>query len=645
MPVIPGINKDISLLTKDLNDRIHEPKHQRNLVLIIVCIALLLDNMLYMVIVPIIPEYLRTIDLESHKLKTTTLTAPLDIQYSTFIPDPKLSKLIFNSNKNSTNQNSNEANPELDEDINVDDEDSNARKKLKTTTQTTKKANPRYFNKKVTTKPILTSTTLAPATTTPDDEQSEDVAVGFLFASKAFVQLLINPFSGAFIDKIGYDIPMCIGLGIIFLSTLTFSFGNSYSVLFLARSLQGVGSAFADTSGLAMIADRFTEEGERSKALGIALAFISFGSLVAPPFGGVRYEYMGRRVPFIILAFLALFDGCMLFFVMRPHRIAMTLQQDQPHKPKGTPIWKLLMDPYIAVCAGALVMANVSLAFLEPTIAIWMRTTMNASESQIGFVWLQGFIPHLSGVLFTVWMSKRFPQHQWILAAGGLAIEGLSCFLIPFCTNYIAIMIPISGICFGIALVDTAVLPTLGYLVDVRHTSVYGSVYAIADISYSLAYAFGPMIAGNILHWAGFTALNMGICFSNLAYAPVIYFLRYFYEFKPLESNELSAISNAQGAIAGAGFKRFVNDNDNDNEFNQNNSNNNAEFNSEYTSIDTSPNFGQGYVQKGATNLSGGVNKPGSSAFQSMDKYPKKQSKNPYKDTHNLIDNMEEDDY
>lgn len=177
---------------------------------------------------------------------------------------------------------------------------------------------------------------------------------------------------------------------------------------------------------------------------------------------------------------------------------------------KGTPIWKLFMDPYIAVCAGALVMANVSLAFLEPTIAIWMRQTMKATESQMGFVWLPGFIPHLLGVLFTVWMSKKYPQYQWVLAAAGLALEGVSCFLIPFCTNFYAIMIPISGICFGIALVDTAILPTLAYLVDVRHTSVYGSIYAIADISYSLAYAFGPVVAGNMVYAVGFTALNIG---------------------------------------------------------------------------------------------------------------------------------------
>ena len=127
------------------------------------------------------------------------------------------------------------------------------------------------------------------------------------------------------------------------------------------------------------------------------MAFISFGSLVAPPFGGFLYQYTDERVPFISLAFLALFDGIMLVLVMRPHRIAMALSAQETDKPKGTPIWRLLMDPYIAVCAGALIMANVSLAFLEPTIAIWMKKEMNATESQIGFVWLPGFIPHIGG--------------------------------------------------------------------------------------------------------------------------------------------------------------------------------------------------------------------------------------------------------
>ena len=44
-----------------LESRIEDPKFQRRLALIIASAALLLDNMLYMVIVPIIPDYLRKI--------------------------------------------------------------------------------------------------------------------------------------------------------------------------------------------------------------------------------------------------------------------------------------------------------------------------------------------------------------------------------------------------------------------------------------------------------------------------------------------------------------------------------------------------------------------------------------------------------
>ncbi|CAF5026798.1 unnamed protein product, partial [Rotaria magnacalcarata] len=57
------------------------------------------------------------------------------------------------------------------------------------------------------------------------------------------------------------------------------------------------------------------DEAGRTRQLGIALAFISFGSLVAPPFGGILYEFFGKRVPFLTLAFIALFDAVLLFVV------------------------------------------------------------------------------------------------------------------------------------------------------------------------------------------------------------------------------------------------------------------------------------------------------------------------------------------
>ena len=44
---------------------------------------------------------------------------------------------------------------------------------------------------------------------------------------------------------------------------------------------------------------------------------------------------------------------------------------------------------------------------------------------------------------------------------------------------------------FGIGMVDSSMMPELGNLVDIRHSSVYGGVYAIGDIAFCLGFAVG----------------------------------------------------------------------------------------------------------------------------------------------------------
>lgn len=456
-----------------MNDRINDPVQQRRLILIIVCIALLLDNMLYMVIVPIIPIYLdKYFDSEETKTGSDVINGSMFYNY-TYSLNITLSNI---------------------------------------------------------------TTTLPTTTKSPFAYAEGGGAIGVLFASKAIVQFFINPFTGALIDRVGYDRPLMIGLSVMFFSTIVFAFGESYAVLFAARSLQGVGSAFADTSGLAMIADRFRDDSERTQALGIAQAFISFGCLVAPPFGGILFEFAGKVVPFIFLSCMCLIDGILLLFVMKPVRKEREISQKEGLK--GTPIYKLLIDPYIAVAAGALAMSNVALAFLEPTIALWMQGTMDAAEWEIGFVWLPAFLPYIGGVYLTVKLSKNYPKYQWLITVVGLVLEGTCCLAIPFAKQFFVVLFPIMGLCLGVALVDTAILPTLGYLVDLRYVSIYGSVYAIADISYSVAYALGPVMAGQIVQAIGFVWLNVAIFLSNILYAPLLLCLRTIYLYKPVENEQ-----------------------------------------------------------------------------------------------------------
>lgn len=58
-------------------------------------------------------------------------------------------------------------------------------------------------------------------------------------------------------------------------------------------------------------------------------------------------------------------------------------------------------------------------------------------------------------------------------------------------TNITHLIVPNAGLGFAIGMVDSSMMPELGYLVDIRHAAVYGSVYAIGDVAFCLGFAIG----------------------------------------------------------------------------------------------------------------------------------------------------------
>lgn len=55
-------------------------------------------------------------------------------------------------------------------------------------------------------------------------------------------------------------------------------------------------------------------------------------------------------------------------------------------------------------------------------------------------------------------------------------------------------IIPNAGLGFAIGMVDSCMMPELGYLVDIRHSAIYGSVYALGDVAFCLGFAVGPAL-------------------------------------------------------------------------------------------------------------------------------------------------------
>ncbi|XP_067003907.2 synaptic vesicular amine transporter isoform X2 [Anabrus simplex] len=449
-------------------------RESRRLVLIIVAIALLLDNMLLTTVVPIIPEFLYDIrhpnetklsDALQATTTTTTTTTP-----ATLSPDHTGMEFLV----------------DFTTPYDVDNF---------TTTESIQSIQDKKRHK---------------------DLIEETVAVGVMFASKAFVQLLANPFVGPMTHKIGYSIPMFTGFIIMFLSTLIFAFGRSYSVLFLARALQGIGSSCSSVSGMGMLAERYPDDKERGNAMGIALGGLALGVLIGPPFGGVMYEFVGKSAPFLILSALALGDGLLQLLVLQP---GVVRQDSEPPSLKA-----LVMDPYIIVAAGAITFANMGIAMLEPSLPIWMMDTMKADRWQQGVTFLPASISYLIGTNLFGPLGHR--MGRWLASLLGLIIIGVCLLLIPHATSMQGLIGPNAGLGFAIGMVDSSMMPELGYLVDIRHSAVYGSVYAIGDVAFCLGFAIGPALSGALVNSIGFTWMLTGISILNFLYAPLMYILK-----------------------------------------------------------------------------------------------------------------------
>ncbi|GAB0191996.1 synaptic vesicular amine transporter [Grus japonensis] len=358
---------------------LRESRQSRKLILLIVFIALLLDNMLLTVVVPIIPSYLYSIKHEKNATEIQT-TKPNAVS-----PTMDNFQSIFSYYDNSTMVTGNESD----------------------------KTQPRELHH-TQTEQMIVNVTPSPSDCPKEDKDllNENVQVGLLFASKATVQLITNPFIGPLTNRIGYQIPLFAGFCIMFVSTIR----------------------------MGMLASVYTDDEERGNAMGIALGGLAMGVLVGPPFGSVMYEFVGKSSPFLVLAALALLDG------------------------------------------GSICFANMAIAMLEPALPIWMMETMCSKKWQLGKV--------------------------------------------PFAKNIYGLIAPNFGVGFAIGMVDSSMMPIMGYLVDLRHVSVYGSVYAIADVAFCMGFAIGPSAGGAIAKAIGFPWLMTIIGIVDILFAPLCFFLR-----------------------------------------------------------------------------------------------------------------------
>ncbi|XP_048378772.1 chromaffin granule amine transporter isoform X1 [Stegostoma tigrinum] len=482
---------------------LRKARQSRTMVLVIVYIALFLDYTLLTVIVPIIPSFL-------YEIQNSEMNGSASSRQPPALPSTLSPHLLYSSGGQFRTKTTAGADNETEE--------------IKWR-NTTEGAIPS----------LRPGTGRAHCGRNKSFLTEENVRVGLLLASKAIVQLLVNPLIGPLTNRIGYHLPMFTGFVILFVSTIMYAFSNTYFWLFVARALQGIGSSCSSVAGLGMLASYYTDDNERGKAMGIALGGIAVGVLVGAPFGSVMYEFVGKSSPFLTLAALALIDGALQLFMLYPTK---TIAESQ----KGSSLLTLLRDPYILIAAGSLCFSNMAIAMLEQGLPIWMMKIMCSPKLHLGLAFLPSTISYLMGTnLFGVLANK---MGRWLCALIGMVLLGISIISVPLATNIFVLIVPGCGVGFSLGMTDSSMIPIMGYLVDIRHVSVYGSIFAIADVALCVGFAIGPSVGGAIVKAIGFHWLMVTIGVINICYAPLCVFLK-----SPPSKEEKVAILSQENAM------------------------------------------------------------------------------------------------
>ncbi|XP_043505843.1 synaptic vesicular amine transporter isoform X1 [Polistes fuscatus] len=346
--------------------------------------------------------------------------------------------------------------------------------------------------------------------------EDENGRVGFLLSSKALVQLILNPAVGSFTGALGYARPLFLGNLSLLLAALLFAFGQTYEILFLARSIQGISSACIGVSGMSLVASQYPEEDKRSKIMGFVLGSIALGVLLGYPIGSVLYDLEGKTAPFLLVSSFIVILICTGLQIL-----TLDIQTDIESSNNETNWRELLSDPFVIIIAGAIWCSTSPMAILEPCLPIWLRTHIKPKKWQLGTVFIPDSVGYLIGTNFFGMMAYRYGRSKIAILA--MLLVGICAILIPSALTMSQLIFPHFGMGLGIGIADAALVPLLASLVD--QNGNYGPVYSIQQVAVSLAYFLGPIMGGELVREIGFRWVMRIIGVANIIYCPILLFL------------------------------------------------------------------------------------------------------------------------
>mmetsp|Transcript_41092 Transcript_41092/g.54092 ORF Transcript_41092/g.54092 Transcript_41092/m.54092 type:complete len:530 (-) Transcript_41092:277-1866(-) len=330
--------------------------------------------------------------------------------------------------------------------------------------------------------------------------------VGFIIALFPMTITFMSPLFGFVLFRFGRVRMVSFGLLVLACGTLLFGLADALWVFFLARFIQGFGSAAQNVATLALLVD-YIDDNELATAMGMQESAIGVGFMLGPMIGGALYTAVGFKFVFIILACAPVAMLLSLPFMIdrkRYKRSASKIKSQQKVKVKA-----LLTRPCV-VCLFVTTAALGCMGFLEPTFATHLQLVLNVSELGIGFLFAFPSVVYTVVCLFAGPLAERIGYR--VVVCLGLVQLALCYFLIgpaPWLVffyqtrvqTWILLMLGLFILGTGFALTIVPLLPLIKISfqsLDARSQDVLASLFSSAC---SAGEFIGPLLGGVLVDY------------------------------------------------------------------------------------------------------------------------------------------------
>ncbi|KAK7064675.1 major facilitator superfamily domain-containing protein [Favolaschia claudopus] len=319
--------------------------------------------------------------------------------------------------------------------------------------------------------------------------------------------------------------PLVFGFIFLIGSQIMFMEAPNYTVMVIARVLQGFASTMVWVVGMALLCDS-TPEKYVGRQLGMAMSGMSIGFLAGPPLGGGLYARFGFRGPFIcgvIISFADLVGRLLIIerkVALRWNVDPMANQVDAmapadaeknadtpanvtlPMQEAEQPMIKLsLLGVVTRLFKSQRAIAVVAVTFLygitysaqEPTLPLHLQSVWDLNSKKVGLVYLASVVPTFVSTPLAGWYSDK-KGTEWISV---LCITlALPWFVVMILQRSLALFIV--AFALGAFFFGALLAPVTAELAAVSRSIEgvgYGHVYGAFNLVYGIV---GPVVGGQM---------------------------------------------------------------------------------------------------------------------------------------------------